>query len=371
MSSDSFPRISIILPCRDEERALEVCLEEIKGTVADHGISAEIIVSDSSRDHSPAIARRHNVRLIKHDRFGYGAAILEGVAHANGDIFFIADADGSYDFRELPAFVSEMEAGNDIVIGRRMRNRMQRRAMPWHHKYIGNPCLSFLLRICTGGGMRDAHCGMRAIRRDAFQRLALHTTGMEFASEFILEAHRIGLRIIERPIAYRPRHGESKLRSFRDGWRHLRFMLLYSPILLFFVPGALLGTAGFIMFLLVSIGVFSFVNPEMWLLIASAALIIGYQLVIFGVFARVFAAVHLGHPSELLNRAFRYLTIEVAGLLSLVLIGIALGYMTTQLLITEPVSLPAVIAAVTLLVVGVQTLFSSFMISLLSIKKPS
>lgn len=368
MRSDS-PLISILLPCRNERTALGECLHRIQAVLRAHGVDAEVIVSDSSDDRSHEVAYRHNARVVRHDRIGYGAAIQQAAAHARGRYLLIVDADGTYELERIPAFISELERGADMVMGIRTWDRMECRAMPLAHKYLGNPLLTFLLRITTGARVRDAHCGMRAVSRVGYERINPHTDGMEFASELVLEAHRRGLDIREVPVAYTRRRGESKLRTMRDGWRHLRFMLLYSPVLLFFTPGLLLGVAGVISLLLVLAGITFGVQPFLFALGAAAAVIIGYQLVIFGVFARVFAAIHLDHPSELLNRAFRYLTVEAAGLAALGLIGVSVGIFLAPALTSGELSSPAIVTALTALIVGVQTLFSSFMISLLSIKK--
>lgn len=372
------PELSIILPCQNEEKALGLCLKEIKEVVAKNNINAEIIVSDSSTDKSPEIAKAYGVMLHKHDKDGYGMAIMEGVSVSSGKFLLIADADGSYDFKDIPEFLRRLHNGADFVIGWRKRILMQNRAMVWHHKYIGNPILSFILRIFTGTYIRDAHCGIRAIRRDSFDKLNLHTTGMEFASEFVLEAHRQNLRTEEIPVAYNERIGESKLQWARDGWRHLRFMLLYAPIYLFFIPGVFLFVAGSILMIWLllgngELGAYNFfVHP---LFFASASIIAGYQILFFGLFAQTFSHHHLNHKLEYIEKINKYLTIEKGGVIGIVLtiLGISVfAYIIQEWLKFSGGEFNQInnsVLALTLVVLGVQTIFSSFMISLLGIRK--
>ncbi len=372
------PEISIILPCRNEEQALDKLLIQIKEVIKKHNLSAEIIVSDSSTDSSPKIAKQHKVKLIKHDKEGYGNAYLQAFPHAKGKYLFLADADGTYDPREIPRFINELKQGNDFVIGNRFKGKIEEGSMPWHHRHIGNPILSSLLRIFFKTKIHDTLCGMRAIKNSALQKLSLKTTGMEFAYEMIIKAIKNNLKIKELPINYSKRLGISKLRSFADGWRHLRFMLLYSPLYLFFLPGIILSLLG-----LISMLWFYLANPKILgfqlyfhpMFLSSLMLIIGYQLIIFTLFARSYALNHLEEKSELITKITKHITIEkasVAGLL-LALIG-SLIYLTIFIKwLTK--GFPALneiknsILALTLIVMGVQTIFSSFMLSILGIKK--
>ena len=219
-------KLSVILPCRNEEESLAACLEQIQKILAANNISGEIIVSDSSSDRSPQIAEHYGARLVKHDKPGYGTAYQEGLGAARGRYLFLADCDGTYDFAEIPNFLQALE-NCDLAIGNRFSGRMNKSAMPWANRYIGNPLLSGLLRLISGAPVTDAHSGMRAISRQALDRLELKSSGMEFASEMILEAVRKNLKIKEIPIVYYPRQGRSKLRPLIDGGRHLRLMFLY------------------------------------------------------------------------------------------------------------------------------------------------
>jgi len=216
--------ISIILPCQNEEKALPFCLKQIKEIIHKNNLSAEVIVSDSSIDGSPEIAKKENVSLLKHDKEGYGAAYLEAFKIAKGKYIFMADPDASYDFKEIPVFIKKLKGGSDMVIGNRFSGGMHQEAMTFSHKYIGNPVLSFMLKLFFNSKIKDSQCGMRAIKRSFLEKLNLQTTGMEFASEMIIKALRNNCIISELPIDYHKRKGQSKMKSFRDAWKHIRYM---------------------------------------------------------------------------------------------------------------------------------------------------
>lgn len=224
--AEKSPELSVVLPCRNEEEALVSCLQQIRDVFEANNIRGEIILSDSSADSSPQIARRFDVTLVKHNKEGYGMAYLEGFKAATGKYIFCADPDGSYDFAEISRFLDCLRGGYDFIIGNRFEGRIAPGAMPWLHQYVGNPLFSLLLRIFFRMKISDVHCGMRALSREALDKLRLKTLGMEFASEMVIKAVKKKLKIKELPINYYTRRGKSKLRSFADGWRHLRFMLL-------------------------------------------------------------------------------------------------------------------------------------------------
>jgi glycosyltransferase involved in cell wall biosynthesis len=217
---DQNPDISVILPCQNEEHSLAGALQSIQSILGEYNVSNEIILSDSSSDTSPQIAKAFNVYIHKHDRDGYGRAILEGVRVARGKHLFIADPDGSYDFREIPRFLEELHAGHDFVIGNRFKGKIAKGAMPWMHQYIGRPLFALCMRLFFDEGGYDVHCGMRALRRETFNNLDLVSHGMEFASEMLIKGLRQKVRIKELPINYIHRQGVSKLKTFRDGARH-------------------------------------------------------------------------------------------------------------------------------------------------------
>jgi len=376
-NAKNYPEISIILPCRNEEGALPFCLEKIKKVIKDNNLSAEIIVSDSSTDKSPKIAKEYGVILIKHDKEGYGRAYLEAFKIVKGKYLFLADADNTYDFYQIPEFITQLELGYDFVIGNRLSGKIEKGAMPWPNKYIGTPILSLFLKIFFGAKIKDSQSGIRAIKKDALEKLNLQTSGMEFASEMIIKAIKNNLKIKEIPTNYFKRIGKSKLKPFSDAWKHIRFMLLYSPLFLFFTPGLLLLTAGILSMLW-----FYFGNPQIFgiklfyhpLFLSSALAILGYQLIIFSAFAKIYSITHLGEKSEFFEKMFKYITIEKAGIAGVLvsIAGLAIYFFIFIKWFKSGFgSLDEVknsIVALTLIVLGMQTVFSSFMLSILGIK---
>src|SRR3954447_12452997 len=238
------PKVSVVIPCLNEAENIEACVRRSVEAIAAAQLDGEVVVCDTnSRDGRGEIAERAGARVVHEARPGYGSAYLAGFAAARGDYIVMADADLTYDFAEIPRFVEELDKGAQLVMGDRMDN-IHPGAMPWLHRYVGNPILTGILNVFFRTGVSDAHCGMRGFRRDILPILDLRTTGMEFASEMVIRAAKERLDIREFPITYHPRGGESKLSSFRDGWRHLRFLLVHSPTHLFIAPGALMGLLG-------------------------------------------------------------------------------------------------------------------------------
>ena len=289
-------RLSIVIPCLNEAGTIEECVRRARAALDGNGIAGEVIVADNgSTDGSAALAAAAGAVVVHEPERGYGSAYMAGLACARGDYILMADADLTYDFDEAPHFLAELEDGADMVIGNRMQN-IDPGAMPWHHRYIGNPLLSGFLNLLFRTGVSDAHCGMRALRRDVLPRLDLRTTGMEFASEMVIRAAKEKLEIRQFPIEYHPRGGESKLSSFRDGWRHLRFLLVHSPNHLFIFPGALMAALGALIELIVitRIGVFGR-EWDIHALIAGALLaIVGTQVVALGICAHAYATYFMG-----------------------------------------------------------------------------
>ncbi len=370
--------LSIILPCRNEEEALDYCLNQIKEVVRENDIRAEIIVSDSSIDSSPDIARKHQVKLVKHDKEGYGIAYLEGFYHTRGTYVFLADCDGTYDFHEIPRFLKYLREGYDFVLGDRFKNKMDKGAMSFSHKYIGNPILSGIFRFFFHSKVHDVHCGMRALSKSALDKLNLRTVGMEFASEMVIKAVKNNLKIKELPISYSRRIGQSKLSSIPDAWRHLRFMLIYSPVFLFFIPGVVLLMLGLLSMVWIYVGapeIFGKVLVYHPLFLSSLLIIVGYQLVIFSAFAKTYLMVHLGEESRIIHKLHRYITIERASLLGIfvcligaaIFVAIFLGWAKSDFGSLNQVKNS--ILALTLMVFGIQTIFSSFILSILGIKE--
>ena len=243
----TFPEVSVVIPCLNEERTLGACIDRALAAFEAAGIAGEVVVADNgSSDTSVDVAERHGARVVHAPVKGYGSALRKGIEEAHGDFIVLGDADGSHDFSETPRFVAKWREGYEFVVGNRFRGEIKDRAMPWHHKYLGTPFLSALLHLFFGAGVGDINCGMRGMTRELCQRLDFRTTGMEFASESLIKAAKSGARMAEVPITMWPdlRDRPPHLRPFRDGWRHLRFILLSAPNWLFLVPGGLLVTLG-------------------------------------------------------------------------------------------------------------------------------
>jgi hypothetical protein len=369
--------VSVIIPCLNEAENIEQCVKAAWGAMRRAGIAGEVIVADNgSDDGSAELAAGAGAHVVHEPRRGYGSAYLAGFGAARGTYVLMADADLTYDFDEIPSFLRELQDGADMVIGNRMEN-IHPGAMPWLHRYIGNPLLSRFLNLLFHTGVRDAHCGMRAFRRDRLETLQLRTTGMEFASEMVVRAAKEQLDIRQIPIEYHPRGGESKLSSFRDGWRHLRFLLLHSPNHLFILPGALMATIG----ALVSLTVLAHVPvlARQWdlhtLIGGSLLLIVGAQLVSLGVCAHAYATYFMGERDAWFDRARERLRLEhglmlggataLVGLAILAVIVIAWVGRGFGSLSQESLA----IFAATLLVVGIQIVFSSFLLSILGLRR--
>lgn len=370
--------ISIILPCRNEEQAISYCLNQIKQVIKKNKLKAEIIVSDSSIDNSPKIAKKHKTILIKHDKIGYGNAYLEAIPFAKGKYIFMADCDGTYDFNEIPKFIEELKNGNDLVLGNRFEGVMERDAMPLSNKYLGNPTLSGILRLFFNTKIKDSHTGMRAITKEALDKLNLRTTGMEFASEMIIKAIKRNLKIKELSINYYKRKGISKLNPIRDAWKHMRFMLLYSPLFLFFIPGIILFFIGLITLFWLYLSAPKILGIQLYyhpMFISSLLTLIGYQIIIFGAFAKSYAINHLKEESEVMNKLYKHITIEKAGITGIIMVliglvvylGILIGWIKSGFKSLNEIKNS--ILALTLITIGIQTIFSAFMLSILSIKE--
>ena len=365
--------VSVVMPCLNEATTVAQCVAEARAALARAGLAGEVVIADNgSTDGSAELAERAGARVVHAPRRGYGAAYLAGLEAARGRWLVLGDADGTYDFGDVPAFVARLKDGNDLVVGSRFAGTILPGAMPWLHRYIGNPLLTAILSVFFGQRVSDAHCGMRALTREANDRMDLRTTGMEYASEMIAMAIRRGLRVAELPIVYRPREGTSKLRSFRDGWRHLRFMLLLSPTPLFLAPGLAmiaLGLAGLLALLpgVVRIGALSF--DFHWMFVASALAILGVQLVVLGLAAKAFARAELHLGDRWLAFLDRWFSLERGLLIGAAVLaaGIAVNvWILADWLKAGRGALFAVrpaLVGLTLLVVGAQLVFGSFFIS--------
>ncbi len=374
---EDVPLVSVVIPCLNEAGNIEACVTAALEAIVRMGVPGEVVVADNdSEDESAALAERAGARVVLERRRGYGSAYLAGFAASRGRYIVMADADLTYDFDEIPRFVEELEKGAEMVIGDRMDN-IKPGAMPWHHQYIGNPILTGLLNLFFRTGISDAHCGMRALRRDVLPRLDLRTTGMEFASEMVIRASKENLKIAEFPIEYHPRGGESKLSSFRDGWRHLRFLLVHSPNHLFIVPGALLAGLGALVILLVESGLQLFGRAwGLHAIIGGALLmIVGTQVLALGLCAHAYGTYFMAEKDPWFDRMRARFRLEHGLLLggAFMLVGLVLGAVILATWISHGFgSLSderlAVVAA-SLMIVGIQIFFSAFLLSILGLRR--
>ena len=369
--------LSVVIPCLNEEENITHVVTLAREVMEREGIAGEVIVADNdSDDRSAELAAAAGARVVHEPRRGYGSAYLAGFAAARGRYIVMGDADLTYDFNDIPRFLRELEAGADLVMGDRMDN-IQPGAMPWLHRYVGNPVLSGVLNLFFKTGIRDAHCGMRGLRREILPRLDLRTPGMEFASEMVIRASKEKLEIREFPIDYHPRGGESKLSSFRDGWRHLRFLLVHSPTHLFLVPGALLLLLG----ALVSLTVLAHLEVfgRDWDLHAMVAgtllLVVGTQVVALGLCAHAYGTYFMGERDPWFDRMRARFRLEHGLLLGGAITAIGLGIAVTIVAIWihrgfgELSEERLAVFAAALVIIGVQVFFSSFLLSILGLRR--
>jgi glycosyltransferase involved in cell wall biosynthesis len=379
VSSPDGIELSVILPCLNEEASVGKVVDEAWTAIERSGLRGEVIVVDNgSTDRSAAIAEEHGARVVQEPMRGYGSAYLRGLDEASGQFLVMADADGTYPVAELQPFLERLRNGDDLVLGSRLKGKIHAGAMPWVHRWIGNPVLTWILNVFFGVKVSDAHCGFRAIRRDALPVLQLQATGMEFASEMILKASKRNLRISDVPIEYFPRTGESKLNTWRDGWRHLRFMLLHSATFLFIVPGLVLSILGFVIMLALATGPVELFGITWYLhamIAGSLAALVGAQIVQLGLFARTYAVLYLDDRDPKLERVWSRVRLEhgllLGGLLLLCGAGILLAIFVEWArngfgaLAREHESL----LGMTFVGLGVQTIFGSFFLSVLGLRK--
>ncbi|MDQ4071188.1 MAG: glycosyltransferase family 2 protein [Actinomycetota bacterium] len=379
-SSRAAPDISVVMPCLNEAASVGKCIENAWEGIRRTGLTGEVVVSDNgSTDDSVAVATAAGARVVRQPDRGYGNAYLKGFAEARGRYLIMGDSDGSYDFTQIDRLIQPLREGYDYVLGSRFAGKILPGAMPWTHRYIGNPVLTGVLNCLFKVDSSDAHSGMRAFTSDAYRRMALRSPGMELASEIVINAAKAGLRGTEVPITYHPREGESKLNSMRDGWRHLRFMLLRSPNWLFVGPGIamfVLGLLGQALLLPGPLNLgFHALDVHFSVLFALLA-ILGYQTLLFGVFARTCRSSEGPDSSDRLQRWFeRNYSLE-RGLIGgglLFVVGFAVDAAILVHWLREglgPInSLRPALLAMTLMMVGAQTGFAAFFLSLFRIDR--
>jgi glycosyltransferase involved in cell wall biosynthesis len=377
--------VSIVMPCLNEAESLGICIQKASDALQALGISGEVIIADNgSSDGSQAIARDLGARVVDVETRGYGSALLGGISAACGGFIIMGDADDSYDFAAIGPFVEKLRQGYDLVMGNRFAGGIRPGAMPSLHRYLGNPVLSRVGRLFFRSPVSDFHCGLRGFRKDAIDRLDLRTTGMEFASEMIVKATLMDLRITEVPTTLSParRTRQPHLRTWRDGWRHLRFLLVYSPRWLFLYPGAFLMLAGLV------VGGWLIPGPRRiggvgfdvhTLLYAAGAIIIGFQSVVFAFFTKIFAISEGLLPEDpRLTKAFKYITLETglaAGslLVAAGLAGSVYSFLHWSLSSFGPLdtthTLRIVIPSLTALMLGSEVILSSFFLSVLGMSR--
>jgi len=378
------PEVSVIIPCLNERTTIGLCVAKARGAFTRLGMAGEVVVADNgSTDGSREVAAAAGARVILEERKGYGSALLAGFAKAKGRYLVMGDADDTYDFTDLDGFVRPLHSGFDVVMGDRLHGKVEPGAMPWHHRHIGVPILSFVLNRLFGAKIRDAHCGMRSITREAYAKLKLRTTGMEFASEMLIRAARARLRIAQIPIVLHKggRPGRPHLRSFRDGWRHLKMMFMLSPTHLFLIPGLALFATGAALLALLAAGPIHVAGRLVdyhFMILGSLMAVLGFNVTTIGLFARIYALVEgLEEDDPLLPRLFKVFNLE-RGLLAggaAFLAGLAIEssilveWLRKDFSFGGEIRVRPAILGLTLMVIGAQAFFASFFFSMLGTER--
>ena len=383
--ADDAVELSVVMPCLNESATVGICVKKAIEALEEHGIRGEVIVADNgSTDGSREIATALGARVVPIETRGYGSALRGGIAAARGRYVLMGDADDSYDFTQLDAFVGKLREGYDLVMGNRFQGGILPGAMPPLHRYLGNPVLTGIGRLFFKSPVGDFHCGLRAFRKDAIEQLELRTLGMEFASEMVVKASAFGLRITEIPTTLSPdgRDRAPHLRTWRDGWRHLRFLLLYSPRWLFLYPGIALFALGAVVSALLLPGTKMIGNVGFdvdTMLFAAMSILIGFQSIVFAMFTKVFAISEGLLPEDpRLCRLFRYVTLETGLVVGFLLLLAGTGawmlgleyWRSHQFGPLDPEkTLRIVIPGVVFFTLGFQIIFSSFFLSVLGMSR--
>ncbi|MDO6603727.1 glycosyltransferase family 2 protein [Arenibacter palladensis] len=374
--------LSIVIPCLNEAETIEVCINKALNFLKENNVSGEVVIGDNgSTDGSIEIAQRNGAQVVHIDEKGYGAALMGAIKASKGEFIIMGDADDSYDFSELMPFVLKLREGNDLVMGNRFKGGIEKGAMPFLHKYLGNPVLSFIGRLFFKIKIRDFHCGLRGFRNESIQKLELRTTGMEFASEMIVKASIFKLKITEVPTIL-SKDGRSRpphLRTWRDGWRHLKFLLMYSPKWLFLYPGLILLLISTLLFVMISINPIH-ANKLTFdlhtLTYCGAGIILSYQILSFSFLSRIYAINQGLIPVEkkFLN-LFKFFNLE-KGLLAGLFIFL-IGFLQSLNLFMDwrqegygrindlSASFRTLIPSIVMIIIGIQTIFLSFLSSII------
>lgn len=371
--------VSVVLPCLNEAQTVGSCVEKAIRAFAVGGLRGEVVVSDNgSTDGSQALAARAGARVVHAERRGYGSAYLNGFAAAKAPVIIMADSDDTYDLGEVPRLVAKVRQGYDMVLASRLGGTILPGAMPWLHRYVGNPVLTGLLNLLFGLRVSDAHTGMRAFTREAYEKLNLRTTGMEFASEMIVTAAQARLKIAEVPITYYPRAGESKLNTWRDGWRHLRYLMLRSPTALFILPGLLLVLLGWLPLIMLAPGpmtVGKYFFDYHYMIVGSAVALLGLQVLLLGLQGKSYLVSRgLDRRDGLIDWLAAHGTLERGLLVGLILLAVGAGIGLRILNIWAQHEFANInelrngLLALTLSISGTQVVFSSLFLSLLDIE---
>ncbi len=372
--------VSVIIPCLNEEDAIGICIDKVQEVFERESIAGEIIVVDNgSTDKSIEIAESKRVKVEYQPVKGYGSAYLKGIESAKGQVVAMGDGDNTYDFLQLKDLLDSINEGNDFVVGSRFKGSILKGAMPFLNRYIGNPVLTGFLNLFYKADISDAHSGFRAVKKDILKRLELRTTGMEFASEMIVKALKEGIRIKEVPITYSPRKGESKLSPLSDAWRHMRFMLLFSPDWLFMIPGLTLFLCGISALIVTGSGWFSLfghrfdIHAMVFFTFFSLA---GFQIINLGLFAKTYSFIEgFDKENRLLTVFYRNFNLEKGIIIGSSFLGIGSVsgiYIVSKWIKTGfgPLSeLKLSLLFLLFMVIGLQIIFSSFFLSLLGLSR--
>jgi len=372
--------ISVVMPCLNEELTIGACIEKCKNVFRERNISGEIIVSDNgSTDKSVGIATSLGARVVHQPIKGYGSAYRKGIQSAKGKYIVMGDSDNTYDFSEIERFIEPLRSGHDLVIGSRFKGKILPGAMPWANRYIGNPILSGMLKFLFRTNISDSHCGIRGFTKEAYQKMKLETLGMEFASEMVIKSLKAKLKITEVPITYYPRLGESKLESVKDAWRHMRFMLLYSPTYLFLIPGLFLLSLGLLTQFGILLGLIKVAGHTLdthFMVLASVFSILGFQITNLGLYAKTYSfAEEFEESKGLIKTLYKRLRLEHALLFGFLIFatGVVADFHILQKWIANGFGniseIKLAVLSLTFVIIGAQTIFSAFFLSLLVMEK--